>query len=178
MKCFSLSLLSGLLVSTGLLVYSPGSLMAQADKKEGNKKIVVIYKGGSKDPAAKISLDGNDQGALAPEKFLEISTGDGNHTVIAGEGSSRNVRCSRQLGGSGQLGTSSTSFDHIDVSFNPAELKLDLKDKDAIYLQLERFKPPTLTCDELERKPDQFSEYKLREIKAEDGQKLVKKYSK
>ncbi len=178
MKCLSISLLCGLfLVSACIIANAPAPLMAQVDKQEGNKKIVVIFKGGSKDPAAKLSVDDKEQGTLAPEKFIEISVGSGGHTVVAGEGSSRSVRCSRSLSGS-SYGTSSTSFDHIDVSFNPATLKVDLSASDTIYLLVERFKPPTIACEELERSPDKFSEYKVREIKAEEGQKLVKKYSK
>jgi hypothetical protein len=179
MKCSSISLLCGLLlVTAGIFAFAPGPVMAQVDKKESNKKIVVIFKGGSKDPATKLSLDEKDQGSLAPETYLELSVSGGSHTITAGEETSRKVRCSRSLGGTGQLGTSSTSFDHIEMTFNPASLKVDLSKSETIYLLLERFKPPTISCEELESHPENLSDYRLREIKEQDGVKLVNKYKK
>jgi hypothetical protein len=174
----SLSLLcSLLLVSAGIYAYAPSLAMAQGEKKESNKKIVVIFKGKAKDPAARITLDGKEQSQLAPETFVELPAGSGIYAVNVGEEVSRKVRCFRSVG-SGTYATSSTSFDHEDMTFYPASLKVDLNALETVYLLVERFKPPTISCDELVAHPESLSDYRMREIKTEDGEKLVKKYSK
>jgi hypothetical protein len=178
MKGSSLSLLCGLLlVSAGIFAYAPSLAVAQGEKKESNKKIVVIFKGKAKDPATRLTLDGKEQSQLAPETFVELSTESGSHAITAGEEVSRKVRCFRSVG-SGTYATSSTSFDHEDMTFYPASLKVDLSALETVYLLVERFKPPTISCDELVAHPESLSDYRMHEIKTEDGEKLVKKYTK
>jgi hypothetical protein len=179
MKCTSMSLLFSLLLAGACIFASaPAPAMAQVGENENNTKIVIIYKAKkNKDPDAKVFLDDKEQGVLKAETYLELAADAGSHKITVGEATSRSIRCSRSIG-SGPYATSSTSFDYYDMPIDPIIQKVELNTQEPIYLLIERFKIPTISCDELPRSTDILVDFKVQEIKKKDGEKYLKKYKK
>jgi hypothetical protein len=179
----ALSLLCGLLLlcsssfyaqETGQSKSTSAQAVAQTGQMEGNKKIVVIFKGSKKDPAANVTLEGKDVGELAFETYLEMKVKNGSYTVGAGKYVTHSVVCyieSMQSGGGCSAGGSQ---DHVPMQFQPATLKVDVGENEATYILIERFKPESTCCNQLGSK--KLMDYKMKEIKAKDGEKYLSKY--
>jgi len=161
-----------ILLSCGLLLQSSIGFYAQ-ESSQTDKKIVVIYKGSNKSQAAPLSLDGTEKGELPNETYLVIPAKDGSHEVTVGKQVTHSFTCYDATisgGGSCSAGGPRTS---MTMSFSPVSLKVDLSESATTYILVEPYKPEGC-CNEIARM--KMVDYKLREIKAKDAEKLVKKY--
>jgi hypothetical protein len=146
----------------------------QAGQTEGNTKIIVIYRGSTKDPAASVSLDGNEKGKLPSRMYLAMPSSDGSHTIAVGGFEQRKVMCKQVIGVWGEAG--SDNIVNIEMPFHPASLTVTLAERETTYLLIERNRPSLSLCSSLSSSPSGLTNYRLREIKAKDGEKLVKKF--
>jgi hypothetical protein len=146
----------------------------QAIQKAGDKRIVVIFKGSKKDPAAKVSLDGDEKGELTAGMYFTMPAADGSHTIAVGENSRRKIACEKASFMGGCAG--SVGVDHLEASIRPASLAVVLAENGTIYLLIERNRLDSICCTTITTDPGRITDYKLREINAKDGEKLVGKY--
>jgi hypothetical protein len=163
-----------ILLSCGvLLLCSNGFYAQESSQTEGTKKIVVIYKGTSKSTAAPVLLDGLAKGEIANETYITIPAKDGSHDVTVGKSVSHSFTCTQPNMSAGGSCTAGGSQNTLTMSFSPVTIKVDLSKSEATYILVEPYKPEGC-CTETSRM--KMVDYKLREIKAKDAEKLLSKY--
>jgi hypothetical protein len=136
-----------------------------------DKKIVVLFKGNSKSTAAPVALDGMVQGELPNETYLVIPAKDGSHDVTVGKQDTHAFKCNvESMSGNCTSGGATNS---LTLTFYPVTLKVDLSEGATTYVQVEPFKPEGC-CTDIGR--IKLVDYKVRVIKAKDGEKLMNKY--
>lgn len=143
---------------------------AYASDSEESRKIIVIYKASTKDPAVKLTLDGKENGSLTGGTYMELPTDNGKHLMTAGVPVQQSYRC--YIGGA--IVTSTSPVDHIQVNFRPASITIDVGK--TVYILVERYKPATVACNDIGRFVDKFTNYRLQEINPEKAEKLTRKY--
>ena len=173
MKHSSIFLSCGLLLG---LMAGIGTAMGQDGQNPGNKKIVIIYKGAAKDPAASLSLDGKEKGELAARSSIDLPVNSGSHTITAGAYALKSVACYRLKGAYGTSGGGGDPLDFVEMPFRPASLTVVTGESETTYLQVERSKFQIQYCSEVGRHPERLINYVLSEIKTQEGEKLLKKY--
>jgi hypothetical protein len=150
-----------ILCSFGFSAYALGS--------EESQKIIVIYRASTKDPAVKLTLDGKENGSLTGGTYIELPTDDGKHVITAGMPVQKTIDCLMGWGGNNDA-----PLDHIKVNFRPASITVDAAK--TVYILAERFRPETVHCMDMSRNLNKFTDYKLREIKPPEAEKLMQKY--
>jgi hypothetical protein len=159
------------LLSCGLLLLCSVSFYAQ---ESGQKKIVIIFKGSSKSPVAPISLDGQDKGELNNEAYIEIPVKEGSHDLTVGKQVTHNFTCYLESMSSGGGCTSGGPQNDLTLTFMPVTIKVDMSKNEKSYLLVEPYKPEGC-CSQVNRM--KLVDYKVREIKAKDAEKLTSKYT-
>ncbi len=160
-------------MSCGLLLQSGNSFGAQqSSQTEVNKKIVVIFKGSNKKSAAAVSLDGREKGELLNETYIAIPAKRGSHEVAVGKHVIHSIPCYIESMSAGGSCTAGGAQDQITFAFSPATLKVNLSGSDAAYILVEPYKPEGC-CSQINQM--KLVDYKLREIKAKDAEKLLSK---
>jgi hypothetical protein len=147
----------------------------QAIQTAGEKRIVVIFKGSKKDSAAKISLDGDEKGELTAGMYLAMPAANGSHTIAAGENTRRKIACERPAL-AGLCAGGSVGVDHLEANIHPASRTVVLFESQTVYLLIERNRLDSICCTVITTDPGRITDYKLCEIKAKEGEKLLKKY--
>jgi len=144
-------------------------------KTGSNKSIVVIFKGLKKDPVAKTSMDGHEIGKLMAGMYLVVREIGGSHVVTVGENTTRSIQCMRSTNVAA-CGLASTPIDFVKAPFHPASLSFASGESETTYLLIERKMLRPTCCFLLNSDLGSFTDYKIREIKAKEGEKLVKMY--
>jgi hypothetical protein len=145
----------------------------EAGKAEGSK-IFVIYKGAKNSLPAPVLLDGQAKGELTNETYVEIAANEGSHDVTVGKNSTHPFKCyipSMSTGGT-QCSAGGSS-NELTLTFSPVVQKVDVKKGEASYLMVELNKPE-ICCNDVSR--TKMVDFKVREIKDKDAEKLIKKY--
>jgi hypothetical protein len=168
------SLIVRILLSCGLLLLGSISFYAQeSGQTEGNKKIVVIFKGNNKSTVAPVALDGTEKGELPNESYIAIPAKDGSHEVTVGKNVTHGLTCYLETISSGGNCSAGGAQNSITMTFSPVSIKVDLSKNEKAYILVEPYKPEGC-CSQMSRM--KLVDYKLREIKEKDAEKLVKKY--